>query len=49
VKQVELANNQLQAELLSNVQLFAKELAHSRKMLSKSQAALKGSSQKSII
>ena len=43
VKQIELANNKLQAELLSNVQLFAKELALSRDMLSKSRAALKGS------
>ena len=42
-KQVELSNSQLRAELLSNVQLFAKELALSRQLLSSSKAALKGS------
>ena len=43
MKQVEFANSQLQAELLSNIQLFSKELALSKEMLRKSQAALKGS------
>ena len=42
-KQIELSNSQLQAELLSNVQLFAKELALSRQLLSSSKAALRGS------
>ena len=42
-KQVELSNSQLWAELLSNVQLFAKELALSQQLLSSSKAALKGS------
>jgi hypothetical protein len=42
-KQIELSNSQLRAELLSNVQLFAKELALSRQLLSSSKATLKGS------
>ena len=41
IKQVELSNSKLQAELLSNVQLF--DLALSRELLSSSQAALRGS------
>ena len=40
VEQVESANSQLRAELFSNVQLFAKELALSKEMLRKSQAAI---------
>ena len=42
IKQVELSNSKLWAELLSNVQLFAKDLAFSRELLSSSQAALRG-------
>ena len=42
IKQVELSNSKLWAELLSNVQLFAKDLALSRELLSSSQAALRG-------
>ena len=43
IKQAELSNSKLQAELLSNVQLFAKDLALSRELLRSSQAALRGS------
>ena len=41
--QIELSNSKLRAELLSNVEIFSKELALSRQMLSSSKAALKGS------
>ena len=43
MKQIELSNSQLRAELLSNVQLFAKEMALSQQLLSSSKAELKGS------
>jgi chromosome segregation ATPase len=42
-QQIELSNIKLRAELLSNVQIFAKELTFSRQLLSSSKAALKGS------
>jgi len=48
VKQVKFANSQLQAELLSNVQLTSKKLALSKEMLSKSWAELKGLKSDSI-
>ena len=40
--QIELSNSKLQADLLSNLEIFSKELALSRHMLSSSKAALKG-------
>lgn len=43
MKQIELSNSILQAELFSNVQNFANELALSWQSLSLSRAALKGS------
>ena len=43
IKQIEFSNSQLRTELLSNVQIFAKEMALSRQLLSSSKAALKGS------
>jgi uncharacterized protein (UPF0333 family) len=43
MKEIELSNSKLRAELLSNVQLFAKELELSRQSLSSSRATLKGS------
>ena len=43
MKKIEISNSKLRAELLSNVQIFAKELELSRKLLSSSKAALKGS------
>ena len=41
--QIELSNSKLRADLLSNLEIFSKELALSRHMLSSSKAALKGS------
>lgn len=43
IKRIEVFNSQLRTELLSSVQLFANELAHSKELLHSSQAALKRS------
>ena len=43
MKQIELSNSKLRAELLTNVQDFSKELELSRQLLGSSKAALKGS------